>query len=102
MNATQTVGMNTSAAQAAFGVGASVDIYDTITDTVIMSNASLSAAVDLVVPAGRAVIAVACPAHSTFRRSPDGQVSVADDATGVTTVVRFRVPANTGEVGRLS
>lgn len=99
MNTTQTVRLNASAAQAAFGKGGSVDIYETTTDRIIITNASLSVGVEVEVPAGQAIIAVVCPASSTFVHSTDGTVSVPDKATGKATVVRFRVPAKTDDDG---
>ena len=97
MSTTQTVRLNASAAQAAFGAGAAVDIYETTTDKVIVTNGSLAVGVEVEVPAGQAIIAVACPARSIFVRSTDGTVSVPDKATGKATIVRFRVPAKTDD-----
>ena len=97
MSTAQTVKLNASAAQAAFGTGGMVDVFETTTNKVIVKNASLAVGVEVDVPAGRAIIAVACPAQSNFLRSPDGTVSVSDKATGKATVVRFRVPTKTDD-----
>ena len=92
MNVTSTVSMNTTAAQAEFGLGGVVDLYETTTDQIIAKGVSLLSGVPVVVPAAQAIIVVSVPTHSTLMRSPDGQVSVLDGARGEPTIVRFRVP----------
>lgn len=92
MNVTSTVSMNTTAAQAEFGLGGVVDLYETTTDQIIVKGVSLLSGVPVVVPAAQAIVVVSVPTHSTLMRSPDGQVSVLDGARGEPTIVRFRVP----------
>lgn len=92
MDSAQTVNLNTSAAQRALGATAVVDIYETISDTVIVRGISLSATISVHVNASSGIVVVVMPAQSALERTSDGQVISRDPASGLAVVVRFRVP----------
>lgn len=95
----QTVALNTSTARRMFGESGVVDLYETTSDRVVLTGASLASGnVSVQVPARQAIVVVAVPAGCTLQRSKDGLVTAGNPPR----VVRFRVPSKTDDTSASS